>query len=78
MSNDNKPYQRFAWVCTTSLLTSSILAAFNVYPWYVVGFLISSIMWTVVSFLWKERSLIVVNGGLTLIYIAGLVVEWLK
>ena len=73
-----KPYQRFAWVCTASLLTSSLLAAFNIYPLYVVGFVISSTMWTIVSFLWKERSLIVVNGGLTFIYVIGLLTTWLN
>ena len=77
MSN-RKPYQKLAWMCTASLLTSSILAAFNIYPYYVIGFVISSTLWTIVSVLWKEKSLIVVNGGLTLIYIAGLVAQWLK
>lgn len=73
-----KPYQKFAWFCTFSLLTSSVLAAFNIYPYYVIGFIFSSTLWTVVSWLWNEKSLIVVNGGLTLIYVAGLIAKVLQ
>jgi|AntRauTorcE11897_2_1112592.scaffolds.fasta_scaffold04700_5 hypothetical protein len=68
-----KPYQKLAWLATVMLLTSSILAAFNIYPFYVVAFVVSSGMWTLVACLWKEKSLIVVNGGLMIIYILGLI-----
>lgn len=70
---DNKPYQKLAWLATTLLLTAAILSAFNIYPYYVVAFVISSGLWTLVACLWREKSLIVLNGGLTCIYILGLI-----
>jgi len=70
---DNKPYQKLAWLATGLLLTAAILSSFNIYPYYVVAFVISSGLWTLVACLWRERSLIVLNGGLTFIYILGLI-----
>lgn len=72
MKSPQKPYQKLAWLSTALLLSAAILAAFNVYPYYVVAFVVSSALWTLVAVLWKERSLIVLNGGLTIIYIIGL------
>lgn len=67
-----KPYQWLAWISTASLLAAAALAAFNIYPLYVFAFIISNTLWTIVGFLWKENSLIVMNSGLTAIYIIGL------
>jgi hypothetical protein len=70
----NKPYQLLAWVGTASLLVSSILAALNIYPYYVFGFIGSNILWVLIGALWREKSLIVLNAGLTVIYIVGLLI----
>lgn len=67
-----KPYQWLAWISTASLLVAAALAAFNIYPLYVFAFIISNTLWSIVGLLWKENSLIVMNTGLTLIYIVGL------
>lgn len=67
-----KPYQWLAWIGTASLLISSILAAVNIYPYYVFGFIISNILWTLIGILWQEKSLIILNAGLTIIYAIGL------
>jgi len=67
-----KPYQWLAWVGTTCLLVSSILAALNIYPYYVFGFIVSNILWTLIGVLWQEKSLIILNAGLTIIYMIGL------
>ncbi len=75
---DTKPYQKFAWLCTAGVLGSAILAAFDIYPLYVIGFGISSIMWTIIGVLWKERSLIVLNASLTIVYLVGLIHSWLN
>jgi hypothetical protein len=40
------------------------------YATYVFG--IASTLWTVVGLLWKEKSLIVLNGTLTIIYVYGI------
>ena len=67
-----KPYQWLAWLGTTILLLAATLAAFNIYPYYVWAFIIANSIWVLVGILWKEKSLIVLNAGLTVIYIAGL------
>jgi len=72
MKANNKPYQKLAWVGTAVLLLAATLAAFNFYPIYVFLFCIANGIWVVVGILWKERSLIVLNAGLTFIYILGL------
>jgi len=68
----SKPYQRLAWLGTAILLLAATLAAFNFYPMYVFLFCIANSIWVAVGILWRERSLIVLNSGLTLIYLLGL------
>lgn len=68
----SKPYQPLAWTGTTVLLTAAILiSAFPNEMYGVYGFFFASIIWTVVGILWKEKSLIVLNGVLSLIYTYG-------
>jgi len=68
-----KPYQWLAWTGTTVLLIAATMAAFNMYPYYSYAFTIANGIWVAVGVLWKEKSLIILNAGLTIIYIAGLV-----
>ena len=68
-----KPSQSLAWFSTACLLVAATMAAFNIYPWYIYAFIASNSLWVLIGILWKERSLIVLNAGLTVIYVAGLV-----
>jgi len=70
---ERKPYQWLAWIATVFLVTSAVLAAFNIYPLYIYGFLISNSLWVLIGYLWRENSLLYMNLMLTLIYIAGLI-----
>lgn len=70
--NQAKPYQWLAWTGTTILLVAATMAAFNIYPWYIYAFIGSNTLWVLIGLLWKERSLVVLNSGLTVIYVAGL------
>jgi hypothetical protein len=72
MKQNKKPYQKLAWLGTVILLIAATLAAFNFYPIYVFMFCLANGIWVAVGILWKERSLIVLNAGLTFIYILGL------
>jgi len=72
MKQNNKPYQKLAWLGTAILLLAATLAAFNFYPMYVFLFCIANSIWVAVGVLWKEKSLIVLNAGLTFIYLLGL------
>ena len=68
-----KPYQWLAWFSTACLLVAATLAAFNVYPYYIFAFIASNSLWVLIGILWKEKSLVVLTAGLTIIYVAGLV-----
>lgn len=68
-----KPYQRLAWTGTAILLIAATMASFNMYPYYSYAFCLANAIWVVVGVLWKEKSLIVLNAGLTLIYIIGII-----
>lgn len=70
---DTKPHQWLAWFASGALVLSSILASFNLYPWYSLGFLVANSTWIVVGLLWRERSLIFMNAAITIIYIIGLI-----
>ena len=67
-----KPYQKLAWTATAMVIVAALLPSFNVYPLYVFIFTAASVLWTYVRWLWREKSLYVLNGILTLIYILGL------
>ena len=70
-----KKDQIIAWAATWGLLASAALASFNVYPLYIYGFLLSNALWIIVGILWKQKSVIVMNAGLTLIYVVGLILK---
>jgi len=67
-----KPYQWLAWISTAFLLIAASLAALNIYPYYIFAFIVSNILWVLIGILWREKSLIVLNAGLTIIYVVGL------
>ena len=68
-----KPYQPLAWLSTAILLTAAaLLSQFPDEMYGVYGFGIASSLWTLVGILWKEKSLIFLNGVLTVIYAYGI------
>jgi len=73
LTTDSKPYQSLAWLGTGILLLAATMASFNLYPYYSYAFVIANTIWVAVGVLWKERSLIILNAGLTIIYIIGLI-----
>jgi hypothetical protein len=65
------------WLATGLLIGGSVLTSGNwLYPWNVVLFLLGNAAWATVGFLWKEYSIIVLNVGITGIYIVGLTVKY--
>tara|TARA_B100000927_G_scaffold43771_1_gene31134 strand:- start:222 stop:449 length:228 start_codon:yes stop_codon:yes gene_type:complete len=74
MNQNEKPYQYLAWTATTILILAAILASFvPALEYHHWAFIIANSLWVVVGLLWKEMTLIVLNAGLTIIYILGLV-----
>ena len=74
MEQNEKPYQSLAWLATGILIIAAALASFvpelEYQHW---AFISANTLWVCVGFLWKEQSLIVLNAGLTIIYILGLI-----
>ena len=74
MNQNEKPYQFLAWTATAILILAAILASFiPALEYHHWAFIIANSLWVIVGYLWKENSLIVLNGGLTIIYVLGLV-----
>lgn len=63
----------FKWVATAITLIGAVLTSLNIYPLNVIAFNIGSGLWLIFAIRIKEPSLIVVNSGLLLVYVAGLV-----
>ena len=70
-----KPYQWVAWCGTVGLIVASILASFvpELYLHHYF-FVVSNTIWAITGLLWKENTLVVLNAGLTVIYILGVIV----
>jgi len=74
MNQNEKPYQFLAWTATAILILAAILASFiPALEYHHWAFIIANSLWIVVGLLWKEMTLVVLNAGLTIIYILGLV-----
>ena len=74
MEQNEKPYQFLAWLATSILIIAAALASFvpelEYHHW---AFISANTLWIYVGWLWREQSLIVLNAGLTIIYILGLI-----
>tara|TARA_B100000212_G_C27301767_1_gene501806 strand:+ start:849 stop:1076 length:228 start_codon:yes stop_codon:yes gene_type:complete len=74
MQHNQKPYQFLAWTATFVLILAAILASFvPALEYHHWAFIVANTLWVIVGFLWKEMSLVVLNAGLTIIYIFGLI-----
>ena len=74
MGQNQKPYQFLAWSATAILILAALLASFvPALEYHHWAFIIANSLWVIVGILWKETTLIVLNAGLTIIYILGLI-----
>jgi hypothetical protein len=74
MKQNQKPYQFLAWSATAILILAALLASFvPALEYHHWAFIIANSLWVIVGILWKETTLIVLNAGLTIIYILGLI-----
>ena len=74
MEQNQKPYQFLALAATTILILAAILASFvPALEYHHWAFIIANSLWVIVGILWKETTLIVLNAGLTIIYVLGLI-----
>tara|TARA_Y100000768_G_scaffold334155_1_gene274762 strand:+ start:8 stop:235 length:228 start_codon:yes stop_codon:yes gene_type:complete len=74
MDQNEKPYQFLAWTATAVLILAAVLASFvPALEYHHWAFIMANSLWVIVGILWKEMTLVVLNAGLTIIYILGLV-----
>jgi len=74
MEQNQKPYQFLAWLATAILILAALLASFvPALEYHHWAFIIANSLWVIVGIVWKETTLIVLNAGLTIIYILGLI-----
>jgi hypothetical protein len=72
--NIKKPYQSLAWAATVGLVIAALLASFvPEWNWHHIPFIVANTLWALTGILWKERSLVVLNLSMVLVYIAGMI-----
>ena len=65
------------WVSSIVLIVGMILAANNLYPYNIVVQCAGILGWLVVSIMWNDRSLIVVNAVALSIFANGMLSYWM-
>ena len=61
------------WLSTIGIIGSMLLTAFNIYPLNLYIAIPATVGWIVVSFVWKETSLIAMNIVALGIYLLGII-----
>jgi len=65
------------WLATVITIAGAICTSINLYPLGPALLNLGAFVWLIVSIMWREWSLIVINATLLLIYTIGLVVKLL-
>ena len=63
------------WLATVITIAGAVCTSINLYPTGPALLNLGAAVWLVVSIMWREWSLIVINATLLLIYSVGLVVK---
>ena len=66
------------WASSIILIAAMIFTANNIYPYNMVFHFIGIGGWLIVSIIWNDRSLIVVNAVALAIFANGMLSYWLK
>ena len=66
------------WVSSVILMVGMVLAANNLFPWNIIVQCIGIAGWLIVSIMWNDRALMIVNAVGVAILLNGLVAHWLK
>jgi len=65
------------WAATTVICAGALCTSLNIYPLGPLLLNIGTVLWLIVSIMWREASLIAVNAIVLVIYTTGLVVKLL-
>ena len=61
------------WSATIVTVLGALFTSMNIYPANVIAFNVGSVIWLIYAVRVKMSSLVAVNAGLLLIYVAGLI-----
>lgn len=65
------------WLATFVTIAGAICTSINMYPEGPALLNLGAFIWLIVSIIWREWSLIIINATLLMIYTVGLVVKLL-
>jgi hypothetical protein len=65
------------WSATVVVCAGALAASLNIYPLGPVLQNLGSLLWLIVSIMWREYSLIAVNAVVLVIYTVGLAIKLL-
>lgn len=65
------------WLATAVTIVGAILTSLNYYPAGPSLLNLGAFLWLIVSVMWREWSLITINGAILLIYSVGLAIKLL-
>ena len=65
------------WTACFILIVELMLTSYNIYPLNLYFMVIGTFLWIMVSFLWKETSLMILNIIACLIGLSGIVNSWI-
>jgi len=65
------------WLATVITIVGAVCTSINMYPLGPALLNLGAFVWLIVSIMWREWSLIVINATLLLIYTVGLVIKLL-
>ena len=63
------------WLATLVTIAGAICTSINMYPEGPALLNVGAFLWLIVSIMWREWSLIVINATLLLIYSVGLIIK---
>lgn len=63
------------WTATAFICLGALLISLDIYPLGPIVSLCGTALWLVVSIMWREKSLILVNGVVLIIYSVGLITK---
>jgi hypothetical protein len=61
------------WTSTALVIIGAVLTAWNVYPLNLAVQFVGNIGWFAVGYMWKKKSLMVIQAVISVIYVTGLV-----
>ena len=70
-----EPVFYLKWLATFVTIIGAVATSVNMYPFGPALLNLGALIWLIVSIIWREWSLIVINATLLIIYTIGLIIK---